>query len=61
MTVLGAGHGIPAFGERAGNARSFFASQRGTPATGTQATVPFNTLGYLFWAVVKHPVTVAAQ
>jgi hypothetical protein len=23
------------------------------------ATVPFNTLGYLFWAVVKHPVTVA--
>ncbi|MGZ4168352.1 MAG: sulfite oxidase [Solirubrobacteraceae bacterium] len=25
------------------------------------ATVPFNTLGYLFWAVVKHPVTVAAS
>jgi DMSO/TMAO reductase YedYZ molybdopterin-dependent catalytic subunit len=24
------------------------------------ATVPFNTLGYLFWAVVKHPVTVAS-
>lgn len=23
------------------------------------ATVPFNALGYLFWAVVKHPVTVA--
>jgi hypothetical protein len=23
------------------------------------ATVPFNTLGYLFSAVVKHPVTVA--
>jgi DMSO/TMAO reductase YedYZ molybdopterin-dependent catalytic subunit len=23
------------------------------------ATVPFNTLGYLFWATVKHPVTVA--
>jgi DMSO/TMAO reductase YedYZ molybdopterin-dependent catalytic subunit len=23
------------------------------------ATVPFNTLGYLFWAAVKHPVTVA--
>ena len=24
------------------------------------ATVPFNTLGYLFWATVKHPVTVAS-
>jgi DMSO/TMAO reductase YedYZ molybdopterin-dependent catalytic subunit len=24
------------------------------------ATVPFNTLGYLFWAIVKHPVTVAS-
>jgi hypothetical protein len=24
------------------------------------ATVPFNTPGYLFWAVVKHPVTVAS-
>jgi DMSO/TMAO reductase YedYZ molybdopterin-dependent catalytic subunit len=24
------------------------------------ATVPFNTLGYLFWAVVKQPVTVAS-
>jgi hypothetical protein len=22
------------------------------------ATVPFNTQGYLFWAVVDHPVTV---
>jgi DMSO/TMAO reductase YedYZ molybdopterin-dependent catalytic subunit len=25
------------------------------------ATVPFNSLGYLFWAVIKHPVTVAAS
>jgi len=24
------------------------------------ATVPFNTLGYLFWATVKHPITVAS-
>ncbi len=33
---------------------------RATDAAGqTQpATVPFNDLGYLFWAVVKHPVTV---
>jgi hypothetical protein len=23
-------------------------------------TVPFNTGGYLFWAVVKHPVSVRA-
>lgn len=23
-------------------------------------TVPFNTLGYLFWATVKQPVTVAS-
>ena len=21
-------------------------------------TVPFNDLGYLFWAIVKHPITV---
>ena len=33
---------------------------RATDSTGqTQpATVPFNNLGYLFWAIVKHPVTV---
>ena len=24
------------------------------------ATVPFNTLGYLFWAIIKQPVTVAS-
>ena len=34
---------------------------RATDSTGqTQpATVPFNDLGYLFWAVVKHPVVAA--
>jgi DMSO/TMAO reductase YedYZ molybdopterin-dependent catalytic subunit len=33
---------------------------RATDAAGRQqpATVPFNDLGYLFWAVVKHPVVV---
>ena len=37
------------------NARATDWSGRTQPAT-----VPFNTLGYLFWAVVNHPVTVTA-
>jgi hypothetical protein len=34
---------------------------RATDGTGQKQpeTVPFNKNGYLFWAVVRHPVTVA--
>ena len=36
------------------------AGARDRPAGATQPdAVPFNTNGYLFWAVVRHPVTVA--
>ena len=34
---------------------------RATDKTGKRQpeTVPFNTNGYLFWATVRHPVTIA--
>jgi hypothetical protein len=40
---------------------SYTLQARATDWAGRQqpATVPFNTLGYLFWATIKHPVTVS--
>lgn len=56
--------------ECAGNERRFFKEQLGKEAEGGQwrtgdgdtqpGTVPFNHLGYLYNAVVPHPVTAVA-
>jgi hypothetical protein len=45
---------------RPATAGSYELLARATDAAGRPQpeTVPFNDLGYLFWAVVRHPVTV---